>query len=335
MGKYGIEDLLTPKEIPTAFGYTIEWEPQSVTIADKDVEIEGTWKLSEIVINEEISYDLKHKDKLLRIASGGMLTINLPDATVKRLTIEEGGTLLLTQPLTVTDDFTMQRTLQNQWETFCPPTDLTADKMAINADGGLWLSTGFLTTDKQEWEPVNGLTSDIPYIIASDVAYTKVTFSGTDYPIELPAASVDLKTPEADGILFFQGNPSFATKTVSNVYALNDAGTAFELQEGTYTMRPFECVLTANAATRGVLRSLRLDDGNPTGVIELLRGDFRAWGADGLLHLRSAAPADVHIYNVGGSPVAHLPALAGDRTLRLPAGIYLVKYKQTTIKIKL
>ncbi|WP_455633593.1 hypothetical protein [Parabacteroides sp.] len=178
------------------------------------------------------------------------------------------------------------------------------------------------------------MTSGTPYIIAADAADTKVSFSSTA-SIELPTATDEpLDTPTADGILLFQGNPSFAEKEVHDVYVLNDKGTAFELRED-YMMRPFECVLTANAATRNVLKSFRLADGNPTGVIELLRGDFRAWGADGLLHLRSAAPADVHIYNVGGSPVAHLPALAGDRTLRLPAGIYLVKYKQTTIKIKL
>ena len=93
----------------------------------------------------------------------------------------------------------------------------------------------------------------------------------------------------------------------------------------------------ANAATQALLKSLRLD-GIVTGT-ELTEipadNSFRAWTADGRLHLSADHAEKVAVYHVSGTLKCYLPLLRGETTIALPSGIYLVRQGGTTIKVVL
>jgi len=114
------------------------------------------------------------------------------------------------------------------------------------------------------------------------------------------------------------------------------AGSRFELKDRV-TLRPFESYVVANAATQALLKSLRLD-GIVTGT-ELAEipadNSFRAWTADGRLHLSADHAEKVAVYHVSGTLKCYLPLLRGETTIALPSGIYLVRQGGTTIKVVL
>jgi hypothetical protein len=69
---------------------------------------------------------------------------------------------------------------------------------------------------------------------------------------------------------------------------------------------------------------------DPTGIEELSAPTVYA--AAGHLHIRVPAPATVHIYNVMGALVKTQKVPAGQTTIPLPNGLYLVKVDNTTSK---
>ena len=121
-----------------------------------------------------------------------------------------------------------------------------------------------------------------------------------------------------------------------NIYVLSDDGSRFELKDRV-TLRPFESYVVANAATQALLKSLRLD-GIVTGT-ELAEipadNSFRAWTADGRLHLSADHAEKVAVYHVSGTLKCYLPLLCGETTIALPSGIYLVRQGGTAIKVVL
>ena len=138
------------------------------------------------------------------------------------------------------------------------------------------------------------------------------------------------------GVFLFKGNRASYNVEMRNIYVLSDDGSRFELKDRV-TLRPFESYVVANAATQALLKSLRLD-GIVTGT-ELAEtpadNSFRAWAADGRLHLSADHAEKVAVYHVSGTLKCYLPLLRSETTIALPSGIYLVHQGGTTIKVVL
>ena len=133
-------------------------------------------------------------------------------------------------------------------------------------------------------------------------------------------------------MFLFKGNRASYNVEMRNIYVLSDDGSRFELKDRV-TLRPFESYVVANAATQALLKSLRLD-GIVTGT-ELADNSFRAWAADGRLHLSADHAEKVAVYHVSGTLKCYLPLLRSETTIALPSGIYLVHQGGTTIKVVL
>lgn len=153
-----------------------------------------------------------------------------------------------------------------------------------------------------------------------------------DSPIEPTSPAEPLNT----GVFLFKGNRASYNVEMRNIYVLSDDGSRFELKDRV-TLRPFESYVVANAATQALLKSLRLD-GIVTGT-ELAEipadNSFRAWAADGRLHLSADHAEKVAVYHVSGTLKCYLPLLRSETTIALPSGIYLVHQGGTTIKVVL
>ena len=115
------------------------------------------------------------------------------------------------------------------------------------------------------------------------------------------------------GVFLFKGNRASYNVEMRNIYVLSDDGSRFELKDRV-TLRPFESYVVANAATQALLKSLRLD-GIVTGT-ELAEipadNSFRAWTADGRLHLSADHAEKVAVYHVSGTLKCYLPLLRRD-----------------------
>ena len=187
------------------------------------------------------------------VRSNGVLTVNVVDAFVFNLSLEEGAQLVTTNPLKVFDTFLTTRTLENKWTTFGSPVALTAS-VEEGENKLLYAATGYTGTaaSAQSWNNISGTTAegtntaalaaDSPYLLAAENASTEVTFTATapvGQPIEIPAtATVTLGDALANGKFLFQTNPNLANLTLSNIYVLNDEGTRFELKTADYAVMP-------------------------------------------------------------------------------------------------
>lgn len=285
------------------------------------------------------------------VRSNGVLTVNVVDAFVFNLSLEEGAQLVTTNPLKVFDTFLTTRTLENKWTTFGSPVALS-----VSVEEGenqlLYAATGYTGMDasSQSWNNISGTTAegtntaalaaDSPYLLAAENTSTTVTFAATasaDQAIEIPATiPVTLGDALEDGTFVFQTNPNLANLTLSNIYVLNADGKRFELKEGEYVVKPFEAFIVANAVTRVRVASLKIGEGIATGIEQPLAAvTARVWGTRGSLHVYSGEAAALTVVRSDGRVVYAASIAPGDTRLDLPSGIYMIRINNITYKIAL
>lgn len=303
----------------------------------KEVEISGNQNLSEAGLSQSVI-----------VKSDGVLTVDIENASVFELTLEEGAQVVTTNALKVSKTFKTNRSLNNKWTTFGSPIELTA-----SAEYGsgliLYAATGYTAKEAvaQGWEEVSvlygkrvDLTAGSPYLLAADAALTRVTFSQTasDAPIEIPAtATVASGDALENGVFLFRTNPNLANLTLRGIYVLNAEGTRFDLQEADYVLKPFEAYITANAVTRSLVRSVGVCDGSVVTANEIATATaaVRIWAADGALHVYSGEAAALTVVRSDGRTVYAASIAPGDTRLALPSGIYMVRINNITYKIAL
>ena len=285
------------------------------------------------------------------VRSNGVLTVNVVDAFVFNLSLEEGAQLVTTNPLKVFDTFLTTRTLENKWTTFGSPVALS-----VSVEEGenqlLYAATGYTGMDasSQSWNNISGTTAegtntaalaaDSPYLLAAENTSTTVTFAATasaDQAIEIPATiPVTLGDALEDGTFVFQTNPNLANLTLSNIYVLNADGKRFELKEGEYVVKPFEAFIVANAVTRARVACLKIGEGIATGIEQPLAAvTARVWGTRGSLHVYSGESAALTVVRSDGRVVYAASIAPGDTRLDLPSGIYMIRINNITYKIAL
>lgn len=305
-----------------------------------------------IVIDKETAFDESMQNQWLRITEKGVLTVGKIEGNYVQLNDLE---LLDGGQIRFADDgvmalravrFTRIFPNRNQWRATTIAYN-TAGKLASDAGTPCYVRTGYPDATDQTWQPAEPdelymLDEGDPVLIAGEGPETdtlRLNYNAAylykdspDSPIEPTSPAEPLNT----GVFLFKGNLASYNVEMRNIYVLSDDGSRFELKDQV-TLRPFESYVVANAATQALLKSLRLD-GIATGT-ELAEtpadNSFRAWAADGRLHLSADHAEKVAVYHISGTLRCYLPLLCGETTIALPSGIYLVRQGGTTIKVVL
>ena len=305
-----------------------------------------------IVIDKETAFDESMQNQWLRITEKGVLTVRKIEGNyvlLNDLELLDGGQIRFADDGVMVLGavrFTHIFPNRNQWRATTLASN-TAGKLASDAGTPCYVRTGYPDATDQTWQPAEPdelymLDIGDPVLIAGEGPETdtlRLNYNGTylykdspDYPIEPTSPAEPLNT----GVFLFKGNLASYNVEMRNIYVLSDDGSRFELKDQV-TLRPFESYVVANAATQALLKSLRLD-GIATGT-ELAEtpadNSFRAWAADGRLHLSAEHAEKVAVYHVSGTLKCYLPLLRGETTIALPSGIYLVRQGGTTIKVVL
>lgn len=324
--------------------------PEGLTSYTGLREVPPTW----IVIDKETAFDASMLDQWLRVTEKGVLTVGKTEVygaypQVNDLELLDGGQIRFADDGVIAlraGRFTHVFPNRNQWRATTLAAD-AVDKLTGDAGTPCYVRTGYPDATDQTWQPADPdnlymLAAGDPVLIAGEGPETdtlRLNYDGTylykdspDYPIEPTSPAEPLNT----GVFLFKGNQASYNVEMRNIYVLSDDGSRFELKDRV-TLRPFESYVVANAATQALLKSLRLD-GIVTGT-ELAEipadNSFRAWTADGRLHLSADHAEKVAVYHVSGTLKCYLPLLRGETTIALPSGIYLVRQGGTTIKVVL
>lgn len=314
-------------------------------------EVPPTW----IVIDKETAFDASMPGQWLRVTEKGVLTVgkiseNGVFPLVNDLELQDGGQIRFADDGVlglIAARFTHLFPNRNQWRATTLASG-TADKLTGDAGPPCYVRTGYPDATDQTWQPAEPdnlymqFAVGDPVLIAGEGPETdtlRLNYGNTylfkdspDSPVEPTSPAEPLNT----GVFLFKGNRAPYNVEMRNIYVLSDDGSRFELKDRV-TLRPFESYVVANAATQALLKSLRLD-GIVTGT-ELAEipadNSFRAWTADGRLHLSADHAEKVAVYHVSGTLKCYLPLLRGETTIALPSGIYLVRQGGTAIKVVL
>lgn len=300
----------------------------------------------EIGDGNTVSYDGNtHKDKSIVIKSGGSFTVNADDAAVIDLTIESGGKLLTTKALKVQNTFKVKRAVENKWTTFCSPVALTLDGSSWATSSmrdGLYLKTGYSAANDQKWTLTQSIEANKPYLLSYYTSGGTISLLARE--VTLPAGeeiTIDNTTDNLGNFLLFQANPSLTEKTLSNIYVLKDGDNGSQevvLQTEPYDLQPFEAYFVASPIIQQQFKRFSLSgEGEPTGIPEVLKGDFHVSAANGTLLLDNhGQPGEVAVYNLAGDLLLRRPAFTGqERITHLPHGIYIVTYNRVGQKVVL
>lgn len=314
-------------------------------------EITPAW----IVIDKETAFDASMPGQWLRVTEKGVLTVgkigeNGVFPLVNDLELQDGGQIRFADDGVlglVAARFTHLFPNRNQWRATTLAAD-NADKLAGDAGTPCYVRTGYPDATDQTWQPADPdnlymqFAAGDPVLIAGEGPETdtlRLNYGNTYLFKDSPDSPVEPTSPAEPlnmGVFLFKGNRASYNVEMRNIYVLSDDGSRFELKDRV-TLRPFESYVVANAATQALLKSLRLD-GIVTGT-ELAEipadNSFRAWTADGRLHLSADHAEKVAVYHVSGTLKCYLPLLRGETTIALPSGIYLVRQGGTAIKVVL
>ena len=323
--------------------------PEGLTSYTGLREITPVW----IVIDKETALDASMLGQWLRVTEKGVLTVGKTEDSrvypqVNDLELQDGGQIRFADDGVlglVAARFTHLFPNRNQWRATTLASN-TADKLASDAGTPCYVRTGYPDATDQTWQPADPdnmqFAAGDPVLIAGEGPETdtlRLNYGraylfkdSPDSPVEPTSPAEPLNT----GVFLFKGNQASYNVEMRNIYVLSDDGSRFELKDRV-TLRPFESYVVANAATQALLKSLRLD-GIVTGT-ELAEipadNSFRAWTADGRLHLSADHAEKVAVYHVSGTLKCYLPLLRGETTIALPSGIYLVHQGGTAIKVVL
>ena len=304
-----------------------------------------------VIINTAVTFNETMQNKSLVITRNGILGVNSfiteedgkqASPTVSHMEIRDGGQIVLYEDgiTLVAANFTYALPNRNQWRAITLPP---SENISITSDLGdqIHLRTGYAATGNQAWQPYSIPTTtdeSTALLIAGDSPHATDTLRIESGKVELSKeAPGENGTGSLNtGIFLFMGNPASYNVEMRDIYVLSDDGSRFELRE-TATLRPFESYVVASAATRNMLKSLRLDGvvtGTDTPAVPT-DDSLRAWAANGSLHLSANHSGEIYIYHVSGTLKAYLPSLRGETSVALPSGIYIVRQGETSIKVSL
>ncbi len=291
-----------------------------------------------IEISTAVSYEAAtHKDKDIVIKDGGIFTIATDNASLKKLTIEEGGQVITQKAFTV-KELAHPITLGNKWTAYGSPVNMNA----VATSQTIYQLNGYSQPDAQFWntrgDGSGTLLIQNRSLIATEAIGVSATLSAPTSGSALVTIPADAAAPTGEalytGIFLFHANPTLKEVTIPVAYILSDDGTRFERTDNA-VVKPFQSYMVANAVTSAAVMELR-SGGIPTAnePVALPDNTFRVWAADGQLHLDASKPADISIYNTAGQLVRRL-ALTGQQTVSLPRGIYFVHSNNITYKVSL
>lgn len=83
-----------------------------------------------------------------------------------------------------------------------------------------------------------------------------------------------------------------------------------------------------------IVREVAITQESSTSALNttLAEAGIRVWSTEGTLHISDAADA-LQIYNIAGTRVAQLPAMAGKQSIELPAGLYMLRSGKAAGKV--
>ena len=293
-----------------------------------------------IEISTAITYDAAtHKGNNITILSGGIFTVNTEEASIKKLTIMEGGQLVATQAFTY-KELLAPRILGNKWIAYGSPIEM---KAVTAASTTLYTMTGYATSapadqawqaDTSETGTSSALTS--PSLTAVEDNDLSVTFTSKAEGDTLLTFTADGTPTQGEalhtGIFVFCANPTLHNVTIPMAYVLSDDGTRFELTKDA-VVKPFQSYLVANEITTRSVTVFR-SGVMPTGNEQIAGNGFRVWGNKGQLHLSADSMSSVSIYTPSGQLLRAF-TLTGEQTVTLGSGIYFVQSNNITYKVSL
>lgn len=289
--------------------------------------------LDEVVITGKESFVVSHQGARVTLKSGAIYTIGQENASVAKLTVEDGAQLFLRQPLTVADSVIIKSYVEtDKWTTFCTPIDMFIQNNLTYdpEDVAIWSKVGYESETEQGWKDYGAMSTvnnRAHLFVARDSSQMAYLVNEHQGPIVLDAvASASASGNKPDGNWFhFVANPYWQNlKIDGRAYVLNEDGTSFDLQENP-VIPPFHCYMVANESIMDRVSTLRLSEGLPTSVEAVTaENGFRVWSERGALCWHSDKAADVEIYTMNGTFVARYDSSVGTRRVSLSRGVYLV-----------
>ncbi|WP_308550334.1 hypothetical protein [uncultured Parabacteroides sp.] len=277
------------------------------------------------------------------VTSTGTFTVKTPNAQIGALTIREGGQVKTdnTASLIYSQlNFTLPN--RNKWRAFTWLPQFNS--LTSKENGAVYVLSGYTNAGFQQWADYDtaSLPSDThsPILIAGDGSETdtltlSTPIEGFPYPEDAGTSPGSPDEALNTGVFLFRANTYLRETEMRNIYRLSDDGSRFELHEQPVTLRPLEPYVVANAATRKTTKSLSLS-GMATGIGNVpADGDFRVWTSAGQLRIRGEQAEKVAVYTINGVLKYFIPVLNGEKSLALPAGVYLVRQGNKTVKVRL
>lgn len=227
--------------------------------------------LEEVVeISTAVTYDKAvHNGKAIHVIEGGTFTIASDAASLKKLTLEEGGQVVAGKAFTVRE-FAAPIILGNKWIA-CGYNQTI--KLKVPAGDILYGKYGYESAQAKDqlWKDIMsqvegpmGVTFDKSLLAMNTDVMTKLILTDKKDELFTIPADVAAQTGEAlnTGIFLYCVNPTLHNVNIPVAYILNADGTRFERTENAM-VKPFQSYLVANAATPANVMSLR-SNGIPT-----------------------------------------------------------------------
>ena len=291
-----------------------------------------------IIVDAEMPYENAHNGKDIIVKSTGIYKVNTADASINSLTVEDGGQVVIQQPLTVNEKARVVLDIPtDKWRTVAMPFDAL-----VLADGtDMCFKYGYCFKNEQRWVEeeywTNGqyaLTTS-PYIAAAEFDMTHVVFEQMgEYSLVLlkPAYTAVYGNEENGNWFHFVANPNWQNLLVNGkAYVLNDAGNSFELQQSP-VIPPFQAYMIASEAVMKQVSSLRIGD-IPTSNEDLAVTGFRVWTESGHVCFETTEAKDVAVYSMNGVQQCRFERSVGMHRQQLPQGIYIVVCGGTAYKV--
>lgn len=299
-----------------------------------------------LLIGNDTDWKAEYANTRLTLNPGVVFTLpESTDATLNRLIFRDGAKVAGKGQVRATEGIRYVRTLtKDKWDDIALP--YTATRITTVDDKGktvaltpaygsgtaghFWLRTvaanGALTN-------VNSaeMTANQFYLIAvpSSMDGKEITFvSG---PNQLLRRDKALAVKPASGFAAY-ANGTLGEITVDQpCYILNGEGDTFVRMENNPNILPFRGYLLADAATTAITPMLRAG-GLPTGIQPVVDGRLRVTTRQGALTVACEKTVTVRVFTMNGFPVATFRLDAGERTINLPTGIYIVNRQKVWVR---
>ena len=292
----------------------------------------------EIYIDVDQSYQDDHAGKIVRVKSGVTYTIDLDNAWVESLILEDGAKLDLRKPLTISQSLELYReAITDRWTTLGIPSglDVVVKNNEENGTRDIYFKSGYLTPSEQSWNISDYLQkteAETPYLMTADHIDRTVTFYHRGNIVLSAQTDVDGLVNVPNGSWFqFVTNPLWKDMQLSGrAYVLNEEGNSFELQDNP-VIPPLHAYLIASESVMKSVYSLRV--GSVTDNEMLTTDKLRSWVENGTLCLETSIPETVEIYSISGTAIGKYPKCVGTIRVSLPKGIYIVVCHGEAIKV--